>query len=97
MTQATVNGKQVKMTMWEKATLLNVSQIPGEPGYSVSSGSDEHTSYRVSEDCGTCRCDAYGMCCHRIAARAFKASRQPSRPATCDHCGGYHASSTCYL
>ena len=96
MTTATINGKRKSISMSEKATLLSVSQIEGEPGYIVSSGSDKSKSYRVSEDVQHCNCEAWGTCSHRIAATTFKAS-QPRRVVTCGFCSGYHASSACWL
>lgn len=72
MTNATINGKRQLMSIYEKAKLLNVSRIPGEAGYVVSSGSDPRKSYRVSEDCQHCNCDAYGRCSHLIAAGLFR-------------------------
>ena len=70
MTQATINGKKVSMTVYQKAKLLNVSRIAGEEGFIVSSGSDPHTSYRVTENCRFCSCQTESAfkCSHRIAA-----------------------------
>lgn len=95
MTQTMINGKSVRLSMADKAKLLQVSQIAGEAGYIVSSGSTANKSYRVSDDCSQCNCESYGQCSHKIAAHTFKMSQQPRRVATCCYCGGYHSSSNC--
>jgi hypothetical protein len=86
MTTATINNKRVSLTVYAKAALLSVFEVPGQEGYIVSSGSDAHKAYHVSADGNACRCDSRVLCSHRIAVRRYKEEQNtPLRSEVCGH------------
>jgi hypothetical protein len=89
-----INNKPVRMNKFQKARLLNVSQIEGEPGYVVSSGTEPHKSYRVSADCTECNCDAHVPCSHLIAAYTYWMESHTRAPR-CIYCAMNHYAAIC--
>ena len=95
MANMRIDNKTVRMNKFQKAKLLHVSQIEGEPGYIVSSGTEPHKSYRVSEDCTECNCDTHGLCSHMIAAYTYVMSQFPRAIVRCCYCTLNHYSGIC--
>lgn len=79
MTQATLNGKRVQMTIEEKARLLQVYNY--EPGVlAIRSNSDPRVAYAVTYDnnfhitdcaCTGCRQHGRNHCAYRVAGKNF--------------------------
>lgn len=79
MTQATLNGKRIQMTIEEKARLLQV--IPYETGtLAIRSNSDPRVAYAIGYDknfhitsCACTGCKHHGRthCAYRVAAKSF--------------------------
>jgi hypothetical protein len=71
MTQMTINGKRVTLTVEEKAQRLQVFDIHEEGRLAVTSGSTPTDAYVVRHDgqhSQYCPCGAYiARCAHRIA------------------------------
>ncbi len=71
MTQMTLNGKRVTLTVSEKAKLLTVFDIHEAGRLAVTSGSRENDAYVVRHDgqhSQYCPCGAYiAKCAHRVA------------------------------
>jgi len=72
MTQMTLNGKKVTLTVEQKARLLDVFEIGEEGRLAVTSGSTPNQAYVVRHDgehSQYCPCGAYiARCAHRVAA-----------------------------
>jgi hypothetical protein len=74
MTTGTRNGKIVKLSMYEKSRMLAVSERGKSGNLFVASGSRPNYGYEVIMNgihAIECCCDAYGQCCHKIAAEWY--------------------------
>lgn len=88
MTTATIENKKVSLSVYAKAALLSVFEVPGQAGYIVTSGSDAHKAYQVSEDGRACNCESRVLCAHRIAAMRYKEEQStPKGPLFSEICG----------
>jgi aerobic-type carbon monoxide dehydrogenase small subunit (CoxS/CutS family) len=75
MTQMTINGKRVSLSVEAKAALLTVFSIHEEGRLAVTSGSTPTDAYVVRHDgqhSQYCPCGAYtAHCAHRVAVDSY--------------------------